>query len=35
MNLNFGEDSQLLWPVDGNVLMSYSMDKTVYSSTLD
>ena len=30
MNLNFGEDSQLLWPVDGNVLMSYSMDKTVY-----
>ena len=35
MNLNFGEDSQLLWPVDGNVLMSYSMDKTVYFSTLD
>ena len=29
------EDSQLLWPVDGNVLMSYSMDKTVYFSTLD
>ena len=35
MNRNFGEDSQLLWPVDGNVLMSYSMDKTVYFSTLD
>ena len=35
MNLNFEEDSQLLWPVDGNVLMSYSMDKTVYFSTLD
>ena len=29
------EDSQLLWPVDGKVLMSYSMDKTVYFSTLD
>lgn len=29
------EDSQLLWPVDGNVLMSYSMDKSVYFSTLD
>ena len=35
MNLNFGEDSQLLWPVDGNVLLSFSMDKTVYFSTLD
>lgn len=34
-NLSFGEDSQLLWPVNGNVLMSYSMDKTVYFSTLD
>lgn len=35
MNLNFGENSQILWPVSGNVLMSYSMDKTVYFSTLD
>lgn len=34
-NLNFSEDSLLLWPVDGTVLMSYSMDKTVYFSTLD
>lgn len=34
-NLSFGEESQLLWPVNGNVLMSYSMDKTVYFSTLD
>lgn len=33
--LYFGEDSQLLWPVNGNVLMSFSMDKTVYFSTLD
>lgn len=34
-SVNFTEDSQLLWPVDGNVLMSYSMDKTVYFSTLE
>lgn len=33
--VNFTENSQLLWPVDGNVLMSFSMDKTVYFSTLD
>lgn len=33
--LSFGEESQLLWPVNGNVLMSFSMDKTVYFSTLD
>ena len=34
-NVNFTEDSKLLWPVDGNVIMNYSMDKTVYFSTLD
>lgn len=34
-NLSFNEDSILLWPVDGTILMSYSMDKTVYFSTLD
>lgn len=33
--LYFGEESQLLWPVNGNVVMSFSMDKTVYFSTLD
>ena len=33
--INFSEESQLLWPVNGNVIMSYSMDKTVYFSTLD
>lgn len=32
---NFTESSQLLWPVNGNVLKSYSMDKSVYFSTLD
>lgn len=34
-SVHFTEDSQLLWPVDGNILMNYSMDKTVYFSTLD
>lgn len=34
-SINFSEDSKLLWPVNGAVLMSYSMDKTVYFSTLD
>ncbi len=33
--INFSEDSKLLWPVNGAILMSYSMDKTVYFSTLD
>lgn len=31
----FTEPDQLLWPVNGNVMMSYSMDKTVYFQTLD
>lgn len=35
VQVNFTESDQLLWPVNGNVLMSYSMDKTVYFSTLD
>lgn len=32
---NFMQSSQMLWPVDGNVLMSFSMDKSVYFKTLD
>ena len=35
VNVSFGEDSKLLWPVNGTVLMSFSMDKTTYFSTLD
>lgn len=34
-SLNFTEESELLWPVNGQILMNYSMDKTVYFSTLD
>lgn len=31
----FDNESQLLWPVSGAVILGYSMDKTVYFSTLD
>lgn len=31
----FSEQSTLAWPVDGNVIMNYSMDKTVYFATLN
>lgn len=33
--LSFGEQETLAWPVVGNILINYSMDKTVYFSTLD
>lgn len=33
--VHFDSESKLVWPVDGNVLLSFSMDKTVYFSTLD
>ena len=32
---NFTSDSKMIWPVNGTVLMNYSMDKTVYFATLD
>ena len=31
----FSEEDTLLWPVDGNVIMNYSMDQSVYFATLD
>lgn len=34
-NVNFQSTDKLLWPISGNVCMSYSMDKTVYFQTLD
>ena len=34
-SLYFSTNDELLWPVDGNVLLSYSMDQTVYFSTLE
>lgn len=34
-SVSFSENNKLLWPVEGTLLMNYSMDKTVYFSTLD
>ena len=33
--LDFTEEDTLAWPIAGNVLINYSMDKTTYFSTLD
>lgn len=33
--LSFSEDESLVWPIVGNVLINYSMDKSVYFATLD
>lgn len=33
--LKFNQDSELLWPVQGNILLPYDMESTVYYSTLD
>lgn len=33
--LNFASVGMLAWPVDGNVILSFNMDQTVYFSTLD
>ena len=34
-SVTFSEDSELLWPVNGQILLNYSMDKTTYFQTLD
>lgn len=34
-SLSFNEDSKLSWPVNGNVILDYSMDSTIYFPTLD
>ena len=34
-DLTFSQESKISWPVQGNVLMAYSMDKTIYFATLD
>jgi murein DD-endopeptidase MepM/ murein hydrolase activator NlpD len=33
-NLSFNSEDGLAWPVDGNILMNYSMDHTIYYATL-
>lgn len=35
VTLNFSEETTMNWPLQGNVIMNYSMDKTVYFATLD
>ncbi len=32
---NFSESSSLLWPVVGDIILGYNMDKTIYFPTLD
>lgn len=34
-SLSFPSEEGLLWPMDGNVIMNYSMDATIYYATLD
>ena len=34
-SLNFTSAEALSWPVDGNVILSFNMEQTVYFSTLD
>ncbi|QNM04726.1 M23 family metallopeptidase [Qiania dongpingensis] len=34
-SVSFGETDKLIWPVEGNVILDYSMDKTIYFPTLD
>lgn len=33
--LSFTDEDSLVWPIVGNILVNYSMDKTVYFPTLD
>lgn len=34
-SLKFNKDSDLLWPVQGSIIMPYDMENTIYYSTLD
>ena len=33
--LSFSKEEALIWPIDGNVILNYSMDQTIYFATLD
>ena len=33
--LTFSQNDTLVWPVDGNVILNYSMDQTTYFATLE
>lgn len=32
---SFSQEDMLIWPIEGNVLLNYSMNETIYFSTLD
>lgn len=34
-SLQFSKESEMLWPVQGNIILEYNMDNTIYFSTLD
>lgn len=34
-SLSFSEETQMEWPVNGNILLDYNMDQTIYFPTLD
>lgn len=34
-SLSFDDTSKLLWPIDGDVILDFSMDKTIYFPTLN
>ena len=34
-SVSFSAENKLIWPVEGNVIMDYSMDQTVYFPTLE
>ena len=35
MDTNFGVSSKLIWPVEGDIIIGFDMEKTVYFPTLD
>ncbi len=35
VTLSFAEGDKLIWPLTGNVIMNYSMDKSIYFATLN
>lgn len=35
INLNFSPETGMVWPVEGNVVLDYSMEQSVYFPTLD
>lgn len=35
INLNYQPESGMIWPVEGNVILDYSMDKSIYFPTLN